>query len=132
MPSHQCLSTTKIQSTNLTSFCSAVIPAVTIPQAVANTYKNLLFSSDQSDLYLVCNDGEILPAHKIIFAAASLYFKIAFDGPWTENNANGEWHIDHPSSIIKAVLTYISRGDVSESLVVGETLLDMLSIAGEY
>ena len=107
------------------------IPTVTIPQSVANTYKNLLLSSNQSDIQFVCSDGEILPAHKIILAAASPYFETAFDGPWAENTPKGEWHTKHPSSLIKAVLTYIYTGDVSDS-VAGETFMDMLSIAGEY
>jgi hypothetical protein len=98
---------------------------------VANTYKNLLLSSNQSDIQFVCSDGEILPAHKIILAAASPYFETAFDGPWAENTPKGEWHTKHPSSLIKAVLTYIYTGDVSDS-VAGETFMDMLSIAGEY
>jgi hypothetical protein len=80
----------QLMETLISSPFALLIPTVTIPQSAANTYKNLLSSSDQSDIYFVCNDGEILPAHKIIFAAASLYFETAFDGPWTENNANGE------------------------------------------
>lgn len=107
------------------------IPTVTIPQSVATTYKNLLFSPDQSDIKFVCKDGEILPAHKIILDAASPYFRTAFHGPWVENMPEGEWHTSHSSSLIKAVLTYIYTGDISDSLV-GETLLEVLSIAGEY
>jgi hypothetical protein len=116
------LLTEKLMSSPSALLFPKSIPTVTIPQSVANTYKNLLLSSNQSDIQFVCSDGEILPAHKIILAAASPYFETAFDGPWAENTPKGEWHTKHPSSLIKAVLTYIYTGDVSDS-VAGETFM---------
>jgi hypothetical protein len=55
--------------------------AVPISLLVVNTYKTLLLSQDYSDITFICRDGIAFPAHKGILAAASPYFKTAFDGP---------------------------------------------------
>lgn len=106
---------------------------VTVPQSVVDTYKKLLFSSELSDLKFVCEDGQEFPVHRAILAAASPdYFATAFAGPWKENNPQGEWHTSYPSSIIKAVLTFVYTGEILDVLVMQETPIQMLSIAGEF
>lgn len=107
-------------------------PTTTILQSVAKTYEKLLFSDKLSDIQFVCSDGVVLPAHRCILAAASPYFETAFQGPWKENNASGEWKTAHPSSILKAVLSLIYRGDNNESALVDLDALHLLSVASEF
>lgn len=107
-------------------------------KSVANCYKNMLFSSDFSDVTFNCSDGVCVPAHKVILASASPYFKAAFQGSnrWSENNAEGVWKTSHNSNLIKSVLTLIYTGSVDEckKLVNGKDTdpLSLMELACEY
>ncbi|KAK1737310.1 BTB/POZ domain-containing protein [Skeletonema marinoi] len=105
-------------------------------ESVANTYKSMLFSEDFSDVTFQCSDGVSIPAHKIILAASSPYFKTAFHGDWTENNSEGVWRTSHSSSLIKSVLILMYTGSVEECqklLMENENdPLGLLDLACEY
>ena len=101
-------------------------PIATVPVPV---YKNLLFSADHSDVTFVCEDGEMVPAHKAILASSSPYFAAAFQGPWAENSPNGEWKTSYTSPVIKAVLSFMYTGDID---ILREKPIDMFLIAAYY
>jgi hypothetical protein len=69
-------------------------------------------------------------------AASSPYFKTAFQGGWSENNADGIWRTTHSSDRIKSVFTLIYTGSVEacEKLMKdnGTNPLDLMDLACEY
>lgn len=90
------------------------LKTTTVLKSVSNQYKSMLFSEDFSDVVFQCSDGVSVPAHKMILAASSPYFKAAFQGDWSENNSDGIWKTSHSSSLIKSVLTLVYTGSVEE------------------
>ncbi len=114
----------------------ASLETAVVLKSVANTYKGILFSEDFSDVTFECSDGVSVPAHKMILAASSSYFKAAFQGNWAENNSDGIWRTSHSSSLIKSVLTLIYTGSVEECkklLAENESdPLGLLNLACEY
>jgi len=102
---------------------SPKLPSVRVLKSTVRTYKKLLFNDTVSDIKFVCDEGRVvLPAHRCILIAASPYFEAALQGPWAENNKNGEWKTSHPSHIMKAVLTLLYTGKIDSSLVDREPL----------
>ena len=108
----------------------------TVLKSVANRYKSMLFSEDFSDVVFQCSDGVSVPAHKMILAFSSPYFKAAFQGDWSENNSDVIWKTAHSSSLIKSVLTLIYTGSVEECEKLlndkGIDPLVLLDLACEY
>ena len=104
--------------------------------SVANQYKTMLFSDEFSDVVFQCSDGVSVPAHKMILAASSPYFKTAFQGDWSENNSDGIWKTSHSSKLIKSVLTLVYTGSVQEckKLLNDKDLdiIDLVNLACEY
>ena len=114
----------------------ASLKTTAVLESVANSYKNILFSEDFSDVTFECSDGVSVPAHKIVLAASSPYFKTAFQGNWAENNSEGIWRTSHSSSLIKSVLSLIYTGSVEECQKLLEDNqsdpLGLLNLACEY
>lgn len=126
----------KVEIENRASAKPTSLETAAVLKSVANTYKGILFSEDFSDLTFECSDGVSVPAHKMILAASSPYFKTAFQGNWAENNADGIWRTSHSSSLIKSVLTLIYTGSVEEcQTLLAENESDplgLLNLACEY
>jgi hypothetical protein len=105
-------------------------------QSVASCYRSMLFSEDFSDVTFQCSDGVSIPAHKLILAASSPYFKAAFQGNWSENNSDGIWRTTHSSNMIKSVFTLIYTGSVEECENLmkdkGTNPLGLMDLACEY
>ena len=104
---------------------------VPVLKSVAKAYKKLLLSWKFSDVKFVCPDGQVLPAHRCILAAASPYFETALDGPWAENNNNGNWKTSHSSQVMKTVLTLIYRG-LKPSNILEHEPIELLAVASEF
>lgn len=96
---------------------------------VADTYKEMLFSEQFSDVQIICSNGEAVHAHKCVLAASSPYFKAAFGGQWEETRS-GQLKTTHAVHIIKTMLTLLYTGKVNIELVKEEPL-QYLSVATE-
>lgn len=102
--------------------------------ATLDVYSKLLLSDSFSDIEFLCSDGVSLHAHKSILAAASTYFKVAFEGPWAETHLDGVWKTSHSSELMKATLTMIYTGDpkLCKVLCTGFITVEMFEVASEY
>jgi len=107
------------------------IPTIQVSKSLIDMMRGLLLSETLSDITFVCPDGSRLPAHKCILSAASDYFRAVFNGPWAENNPNGEWTTENSGDVMKGVLTFIYTGKEDTSLMQVEPEA-MLSVASEY
>lgn len=103
---------------------------VRIPRTVVDTYAYLLFNQEFGDVRFKCKDRVIVHAHKAILAAASPYFSSMFGGAWAESS-NGIIKTPQPSTIIRAVLSFVYTGTIdNDTLTLHASTL--LAVAGEY
>lgn len=98
--------------------------------AAIEPYEKLLFLKKFSDVTFVCQDGEEIPAHKLILAEVSPYFDSMFCGPWKEAQ-NGRLQTDHTASIIKELLTILYTGQLDQDEFLHDPFAWM-SVAHEY
>lgn len=56
------------------------IPTVSVIKPVASAYESMVLSEEFSNVKLVCEDAVRIPAHKIVLASSSSYFKAVFSG----------------------------------------------------
>jgi hypothetical protein len=107
--------------------CTSVA-SVLVPKSIVAALKNILFSEDHCDVKFICDDGQVIPAHKAILAASSPYFAAAFQGPWAENGHSGQWKTSHASSILRVFLIFVYTGDI-DATVISDKPIDMFSLA---
>lgn len=77
----------------------------------------MLLNEDFSDMRFVCEGGEEFPAHKAVLAAASDYFKTLFSGRWKTTAVDGKLETRNPPHIVKAMLSFIYTGSISDDLL---------------
>ncbi|XP_055617391.1 BTB/POZ domain-containing protein 9 [Toxorhynchites rutilus septentrionalis] len=90
----------------------------------------LCMSYDYSDVTFIVED-EKLPAHRVILAARSEYFRALLYGGLSETNQN-EIHLKIPLKAFKALLKYIYSGNMSLAQMKEENILDTLGLANQY
>lgn len=90
----------------------------------------LCMSYDYSDVTFIV-ENEKLPAHRVILAARSEYFRALLYGGLSETNQN-EIHLKIPLKAFKALLKYIYSGNMSLTQMKEENILDTLGLANQY
>ncbi|XP_072944054.1 BTB/POZ domain-containing protein 9 [Epargyreus clarus] len=91
---------------------------------------SLCLSSEYSDVTLVV-EGQRIPAHKVILAASSDYFRALLYGGMREANQS-EVELQAPLQAFKALLRYVYSGHMGLSLLREDTVLDMLGLAHQF
>ncbi|XP_049867338.1 BTB/POZ domain-containing protein 9 isoform X2 [Pectinophora gossypiella] len=91
---------------------------------------SLCLSSEYSDVTLVV-EGQRIPAHKVILAASSDYFRALLYGGMREAN-QAEVELQAPLQAFKALLRYVYSGHMGLSLLREDTVLDMLGLAHQF
>ncbi|XP_013140808.1 PREDICTED: BTB/POZ domain-containing protein 9 [Papilio polytes] len=91
---------------------------------------SLCLSSEYSDVTLIV-EGQRIPAHKVILAASSDYFRALLYGGMREAN-QAEVELQAPLQAFKALLRYVYSGHMGLSLLREETVLDMLGLAHQF
>lgn len=90
----------------------------------------LCLSSEYSDVTLIV-EGQRIPAHKVILAASSDFFRALLFGGMKEAN-QAEVELQAPLHAFKALLRYVYSGHMGLSILREETVLDMLGLAHQY
>ncbi|KOB68647.1 BTB/POZ domain-containing protein 9, partial [Operophtera brumata] len=88
---------------------------------------SLCLSSEYSDVTLIV-EGQRIPAHKVILAASSDYFRALLYGGMREAN-QAEVELQAPLQAFKALLRYVYSGHTGLSMLREDTVLDMLGLA---
>jgi len=113
-----------------------LLPTTEVPQAVFDTWKELLFSEAHgSDVLFVCPDGTELHAHTNVLSAASRYFRTFFTGSFWGRERNDDKRVktDNSSAVMKATLRFIYTGVLDQSVTQdSEQLVDLLKVSHEY
>ncbi|CAH0718693.1 unnamed protein product, partial [Brenthis ino] len=91
---------------------------------------SLCLSSEYSDVTLIV-EGQRIPAHKVILAASSDYFRALLYGGMREAN-QAEVELQAPLLAFKALLRYVYSGHMGLSLLREDTVLDMLGLAHQF
>lgn len=90
----------------------------------------LCMNSEYSDVTFIV-EGTKLPAHKILLAARSSYFRALLYGGLAETSQN-EIELKVPLEAFKALLDYIYTGCMSLAKMKEENILDSLGLANQY
>lgn len=103
-------------------------------EQLSEHFASLLFNTDCSDVTLMfdgCLDG--IPAHKLILAARSEYFRAQFYGGFREEKQNEVYLHDVASlTSFKLLLRYIYTGQLAISSSQEDIVLDILGLAHKY
>ncbi|XP_063619911.1 BTB/POZ domain-containing protein 9 [Cydia splendana] len=91
---------------------------------------SLCLSSEYSDVTLIV-EGQRIPAHKVILAASSDYFRALLYGGMREAN-QAEVELQAPLQAFKALLRYVYSGHMGLSNLREDTVLDMLGLAHQF
>uniref|UniRef100_A0A2H1VX80 BTB/POZ domain-containing protein 9 n=1 Tax=Spodoptera frugiperda TaxID=7108 RepID=A0A2H1VX80_SPOFR len=91
---------------------------------------SLCLSSEYSDVTLIV-EGQRIPAHKVILAASSDYFRALLYGGMRETN-QAEVELQAPLQAFKALLRYVYSGHMGLSMLREDTVLDMLGLAHQF
>lgn len=101
-------------------------------QIQSNDIGNLYLSDDYSDVTLVV-DGRRFPAHKVILASRSEYFRAMLYGGLRESHEKEIEIIDVNSiAAFKQLLLYVYTGHMSLSTMKEEMVLNVLGLAHKY
>lgn len=87
-------------------------------------------NSDYSDVAFIVDEQE-LPAHRVIMAARSEYFRALLYGGLLESRES-EIHLKVPLDAFKALLRYIYSGHLNLSIMDDDNILDTLGLANQY
>lgn len=87
-------------------------------------------SDDYSDVTFIV-EGQRRPAHKVILAARSEYFRAMLYGGMAEANQS-EIHLCIPLKAFEALLKYIYSGRISLSQMSEENILDTLGLVHQF
>lgn len=90
----------------------------------------LCMASDYSDVTF-CVESQRLPAHRVILAARSEYFRALLYGGLAETTQK-EIDLQIPVEAFKALLRYIYSGYMSLSQMKEDNILDTLGLANQY
>lgn len=90
----------------------------------------LCMSSDYSDVTFVVENTKI-PAHRVLLAARSSYFRAMLYGGLAESTQN-EIQLKVPLEAFRALLEYIYTGHMSLLQMKEENILDTLGLANQY
>ncbi|XP_026329697.1 BTB/POZ domain-containing protein 9 [Hyposmocoma kahamanoa] len=117
-------------SVNNTSTGSRVVGDIEHISHLSEHIGSLCLSSEYSDVTLIV-EGHRIPAHKVILAASSDYFRALLYGGMRESNQT-EVELQAPLQAFKALLRYVYSGHMGLSLLREDTVLDMLGLAHQF
>jgi len=100
-------------------------------QHLSDHIGRLYVSDEYSDLVLVV-DGQRIPAHKVILAARSEYFRAPLFGGLKESSQEEVELVDTPLAAFKHLLRYIYTGTLSLNNFKEDMILDILGLAHLY
>jgi len=92
----------------------------------------LYISDEYSDIVLVVADNHRIPAHKVILAARSEYFRALLYGGMKESSQEEIKLVDTPLVAFKHLLRYIYTGSMSLNSFKEDLILDILGLAHLY
>lgn len=92
----------------------------------------LYLSDEFSDVLLVLGDNQTIPAHKVILAARSEYFRALLFGGMRESSQHEVKLVDTPFVAFKHLLKYIYTGNISLHSYKEDMILEVLSLAHLY
>ena len=90
----------------------------------------LCLNDDYSDVAFIV-ENQRLPAHRVMLAARSEYFRALLYGGLSESKQN-EIHLKVPVDAFKALLRYIYSGHLSLVQMDEDNILDTLGLANQY
>lgn len=101
-------------------------------QHLSDNIGALYMADEFADLTLLVN-GESFPAHKVILAARSQYFRAMLFGGMRESHANQIELVDVNSlSAFKHLLRYVYKGDMQLATMKEDLILDVLGLTHQY
>lgn len=103
---------------------------LTISAELSQQMGQLCMSSDYSDVTFVV-EGIRIPAHRVLLAARSSYFRAMLYGGLAESNQD-EIQLKVPLEAFRALLEYIYTGHMSLLQMKEENILDTLGLANQY
>ncbi|XP_050435414.1 BTB/POZ domain-containing protein 9-like [Adelges cooleyi] len=92
---------------------------------------NLYLSDSFSDVVLVVDEAR-LPAHRVVLASRSEYFRVSFYGKFKKPNDLEVTISDAPVTLIKIILKYIYTGRINLSALEGREIFELLKISDFY
>uniref|UniRef100_A0A0K8TP45 BTB/POZ domain-containing protein 9 n=1 Tax=Tabanus bromius TaxID=304241 RepID=A0A0K8TP45_TABBR len=103
---------------------------IELTERFSDQMAQLCISEDYSDVVFIV-ENQRLPAHKVILAARSEYFRALLYGGLSETSQT-EIQLKIPLEAFKALLRYIYSGHMSLSQMKEENILDTLGLANQY
>lgn len=100
-------------------------------QQLSDNIGALCLSDDYSDVTLIVN-GERFPAHKVILAARSEYFRAMLFGGMRESHASEVELVVGSLDAFKHLLRYIYKGDMQLTSMKEDLLLEVLGLTHQY
>lgn len=103
---------------------------IELTQKFSEQLSQLCLNNAYSDVTFIIEDQK-LPAHRVILAARSEYFRAMLYGGLSESTQS-EIHLKIPLKAFKILLKYIYSGNMSLAQMKTENVLDTLGLANEY
>lgn len=103
---------------------------IELTERFSDQMAQLCMSDDYSDVTFIV-ETQRLPAHRVILAARSEYFRALLYGGLSETTQS-EINLKIPLEAFKALLRYIYSGHMSLSQMKEENILDTLGLANQY
>lgn len=103
---------------------------IDLTQRFSEQMAHLCISNNYSDVIFII-DSVRLPAHRVILAARSEYFRALLYGGLSESN-QAEINLKIPLEGFKVLLKYIYSGQMNLSLMKEETIFDTLGLVHQY
>jgi len=92
----------------------------------------LYLNDEYSDILLVLDDNQKIPAHKVVLAARSEYFRALLYGGMRESSQSEVKLVETPHVAFKHLLKYIYTGNLSLHNFKEDLILDILGLAHLY
>ncbi|CAD7091304.1 unnamed protein product [Hermetia illucens] len=103
---------------------------IELTERFSDQMAKLCINDDYSDVTFIV-ENQRLPAHRVVLAARSEYFRALLYGGLSETNQS-EIQLKIPLEAFKALLRYIYSGHMSLSQMKEENILDTLGLANQY
>lgn len=103
---------------------------IELTQKFSEQLSRLCLNNDYSDVTFIVEEQK-LPAHRVILAARSEYFRAMLYGGLAESTQS-EINLKIPLEAFKILLKYIYSGNMSLAQMKTENILDTLGLANEY
>ncbi|XP_052860138.1 BTB/POZ domain-containing protein 9 [Anopheles cruzii] len=123
-------SNTMASGQHSTTACNSETQEIRLTARFSEQMAQLCLSEDYSDVSFIV-ENERLPAHRVILAARSDYFRALLYGGLSESRLN-EITLPIPLTAFKALLRYIYSGNMLLSEMKEEQIIDTLGLANHY